>query len=383
MKKWGILSLLLIFAWSFIFGQEKAKKIREDGVEVILNPLRPAQKNGQPSELVLKEALTVDLGNPDLAAAGLAEPALMDVDSAGNIYVTTQRSNINFIFKLDQYGKYVTSFGRKGQGPGELQFPTWAAFSPKEELFVVDLTRRRLLIFNKAGILITEKAIEFSTPLIFPLSGEKFLAAFYEYDPEAEYSQNVLFICNNKLEKIKELDRTKSLNMAKAKQVDGVGSRSIFAVTPQYIYRGNTERGYDIWIYDHEGRLIKKIRKEHSPVKVDESFKENTTKRFERAPEILKKLYFAKTFPPFQFGFADERGFLFVMTYEKGKRLGEYVYDVFDPEGIFIAKTSFPNYGRYGISQTPLFAMARKGHVYCFREQESGFKEILVYKMPW
>jgi len=31
----------------------------------------------------------------------------------------------------------------------------------------------------------------------------------------------------------------------------------------------------------------------------------------------------------------------------------------------------------------PLFSMARKGRLYCFREKESRFKEIAVYRMEW
>jgi hypothetical protein len=126
---------------------------------------------------------------------------------------------------------------------------------------------------------------------------------------------------------------------------------------------------------------LKKIRKDYKRVEVDEGFKDRVRERFSRAPEILQKLYFSKTFPPFQSGFADENGYLFVMTYEKGRDEAEFIYDVFDPDGVFVARTALPNYGRYGVAETALFAMARRGRVYCFREKESGFKEIVVYKL--
>jgi hypothetical protein len=118
-------------------------------------------------------------------------------------------------------------------------------------------------------------------------------------------------------------------------------------------------------------------------VKVDEESKVKVRERFSRAPEILSKLYFSKTFPPFQFGFADETGYLFVMTYKKGNDAGEFIYDVFNPDGVFVARTALPNYGRYGVKEAALFAMAKKGRIYCFREKESGFKEIVVYKLNW
>jgi hypothetical protein len=130
-------SAIFLILTAAVWPQEP-KKTREDGVEVILNPLEPAQLAGKASAIFLKEELRIDLGNTDLVVAGLAEPVAMDVDSEGNIYVSTQHSNTHFIFKLDKMGKLLTSFGRKGQGPGELQSPTLPRFSPKEELFVVD-----------------------------------------------------------------------------------------------------------------------------------------------------------------------------------------------------------------------------------------------------
>jgi len=381
MKKQAIVLSAVILILTNTLWPQKPRRITEAGVEVIMNPLEPAKPDGQPSALFLKEEVIVDMGRADLVEAGLAEPAAMDVDSDGSIYLITQRSSTNFIFKLDKTGNLVASFGRKGQGPGELQFPTFVMFSPKEELFVVDQMRRKLVVFSKAGSLIRESPVEFATQIVWPLLNDRYLAALYEYDPEAEYSISRLFIFDGGWQKIAELDPIKSVNMARAKKLDGVDARSILAVTPQHIFRGNSERGYDIWVYNHEGRLIKKIKKDYKPMEVDEAFMNNVRRRYARAPEILNKLHFSKTFPPFQFGFADETGYLFVMTYEKGRNGSEFIYDIFDQDGAFVARTALSNYGRYGIVERALFAMARRGRVYCFSEKESGFKEIVVYRM--
>jgi hypothetical protein len=372
----AIILVLIVALWP-----QKPKKTTEDGVEVIWNPLEPSEAASKQSPVFLEEELRIDLGKTDLVEAGLAEPVAFDVDSEGNIYVSTQRSSTDFIFKLDKTGKFLTSFGRKGQGPGELQFPTFARFSPKEELFIVDQRRRKLVVFSKTGHLIREIPVEYSTPIIWPLSNDRYLGSHYEYDPEAEHSISRLLILDGDWRRIAELDPTKSVNMARAKKVDGVDARSILAVTPKYIFLGNSERGYEIRVYNHESLLLKKIKKAYKPVRVDEAFRDNVRKRYARAPEILQKLYFSKNFPPFQFGFADETGSLFVMTYEKGKNTGEFIYDVFNPDGVFVARTALPNYGRYGVVEAALFAMARKGRIYCFREKESGFKEIVVYKI--
>jgi len=72
-------------------------------------------------------------------------------------------------------------------------------------------------------------------------------------------------------------------------------------------------------IYDTEGKLLQKIRKEYNPVPVTQSYK----------TEYVK---------------------LFVMTYEPGNNTGEFIYDVFNEDGIFFYRTSLKilhrNYGR-------------------------------------
>jgi hypothetical protein len=59
------------------------------------------------------------------------------------------------------------------------------------------------------------------------------------------------------------------------------------------------------------------------------------------------------------------------------------MYDIFNPDGIFIGRTSLENYGQYGISESPLFATIKKDRLYFIREKETGFKELVIYKMKW
>ena len=43
--------------------------------------------------------------------------------------------------------------------------------------------------------------------------------------------------------------------------------------------------------------------------------------------------------PPFHALFADDGDRLFVMTYEEGINPGEYMYDIFDPDGVCIGRS--------------------------------------------
>jgi hypothetical protein len=75
------------------------------------------------------------------------------IDDEDNLYVAD--SGWNRIFKFDPEGKYVTSFGREGQGPGEFlgdrSHPLKISFGNDGNIYTTDSGNQRLTIFSKAG----------------------------------------------------------------------------------------------------------------------------------------------------------------------------------------------------------------------------------------
>ncbi len=65
------------------------------------------------------------------------------------------------------------------------------------------------------------------------------------------------------------------------------------------------------------------------------------------------------------------------MTYEPGKKPGEYMYDVISPEGKLVNKVSLGPY----FSAGNILAKVLGNHLYLVREKESGEKELVVYKI--
>lgn len=70
------------------------------------------------------------------------------VDSQGNLWLLDGR-NCN-IKKYDEKGRFLKSISNKGRGPGELLLPA-SIFVSKDELYVLDLMLRKLMIFHKNG----------------------------------------------------------------------------------------------------------------------------------------------------------------------------------------------------------------------------------------
>ena len=71
---------------------------------------------------------------------------------------------------------------------------------------------------------------------------------------------------------------------------------------------------------------------------------------------------------------------MFVMTFEKGDNPGEYWYDIFNSEGIFIKRKKLHIMTGGEIFA---FAMIKRNRLYCLQEREDGFRDFKVYRMIW
>jgi hypothetical protein len=102
---------------------------------------------------------------------------------------------------------------------------------------------------------------------------------------------------------------------------------------------------------------------------------------------IKEKLVFPESSPPFQHLFGDDEGRLYVMTYETGAKPGEFVFDIFTPEGVFFARTSCAAHLWADLyapgSPTDSWVTVKNGRLYAVREKAGGYKELVVYRMTW
>lgn len=84
-----------------------------------------------------------DFGAPQCAA----------VDKDGNLYVTDTLNNRVEVFDAD--GKYVSQFGKAGDGPGYFSRPKGIAVDGDGHVWVADAMQDRLQVFNREGQLLT------------------------------------------------------------------------------------------------------------------------------------------------------------------------------------------------------------------------------------
>ena len=310
------------------------------------------------------------------------------MDAEGNIYILRPPTSPgDLVFKFSVDGNLLTSFAPMGQGPYEAEYPNGILTVGKDRIWILEQPKRRYLVFDLDGKGIAQKELDRNYGDLALLKNGKFLVSrIYQEDMEAKYFPIIISLYDADFQKIRELDRfEKYWNRFIAPTLQEkivCGTELIFLGKPQdeRIYIGNSERGYEILVFDLDGRLFRKIRKDYFPVPVSQDYKDQYLENFNFMPEYAVKIYFPHHWHPFHSFFLDDEGRLYVMTYEPGINPGEYMFDIFNEDGVFIARMSLRVH-HWGWGH--LNARARGNKLYVVQEKESGYKRLVVFRMKW
>jgi hypothetical protein len=369
------------------------ERITEKGVEVFINGHEPYIGEGEPKIIRSKEDLIIDLEESDIAALGLTDVWGFDVDSRGNIYIFKPPSSQgDLVFKFDKNAHFVSSFAPRGQGPGEIQMPSFQKLNVHDELPITDSGINTIKVFQTDGTIgytiNLGVNIGFLGNMVCPLeNGNYLIRRSLRGELEARH-YFVLSLFDPEFNEIKELDRFEVIQPIRADKVRLPMHVSVWCVSKNFIFVGNEERSYEIWVYDFEGNLVKKIRKKYHPTQVSNEFKQYVHGQIKNTPPSFKnKIYFPEYFPPFQCVFSDDRDYLYVMTNANGEQSKEYRIDIFNPDGILIGKISLDIFlsDPFFTPGAPLdsWVTAKKDRLYTLRMKDSGYKELVAYNILW
>ncbi len=140
----GVFCIVYLFAAIDVYSQ-KIESI--DGVRVVHNEKGGKwEKNPEVSIKLIRTIGDVDTEDENLA---FDSPSDIAMDSSGNIYILD--SGNQRIQKFSPEGKYLATFGRKGQGPGEFTSPSSLDIDSKGYLYVLDSNQRKLQILTPEG----------------------------------------------------------------------------------------------------------------------------------------------------------------------------------------------------------------------------------------
>lgn len=379
MKKLVYLFLILFIFISCGPKQDKVERIIEDGVEVVVNHLEPYQIKGEPSQLQLERLVSIDTEDEGIYEIGLVDMETFDVDVDGNIYIICWESDENYIFKFDDKGNFIKSFAHHGQGPGEIRWGGTVQAWNSNTIMAKDPSLTKFLLYTTDGEFLREVHLKERFSLSQTLQNGSFLIKWQDQLFKEKIMIDHIGICNASYEKIAELETFTWPDPQFVSKYEVGKGGMIAGVSKDFIYIGHPDRDYEIWAYSLDGNLMRKIRKEYKSVEISEEYKDSFYSRFPEGSPLREKYVFRKYWGPFRYFITDDRGRLFVMTHEKGENYREFIYDVFTAEGAFLARTSLNNMG----PQRPLRARIKGNHLYSMQEKESGYIELVVYKMKW
>ena len=375
--------------------QPQIDRVYEEGVEIVLNHTQPYRVKGAPVSLSLEQELAIDTERSDLAEKGVVDIWGFEVTSLGDIYIfQSPMRDGKFISKFDASGRFLRSFAPKGQGPGEIQMPIFHRITADEDLSLIDMMTKKLLVFDGDGAIlrVTEVPLDIKgSSLLLQLASGNNLYRKIEWEPgkESPGLAMIYSLTDRELRDIKELDRVVFPQPFSVSRIRLPYPLTCWTVTRDRIYMGNPDKGYEIRAYDLNGNLVRKIRKEYLAVPFPESKKQGILKALDspQLSPLKSKLDFPKSSPPFQHLFCDDEGRLYLMTYEAGEKPGEYVFDIFTPDGVFFARASFEAFLSADLfapgSPTDSWIISKKGRLYAIHEKPNGYKELVVYKMMW
>jgi hypothetical protein len=345
--------------------QWKGTVVKEGDVTVVKNPKEPIYTT---PVLELKEDLS--LGGPDAQGeAAFGSTRSVVVDDAGTVYVLDQQASDIKVF--DASGRPVRTIGRRGQGPGELEFPmTLSLIRPKGEL-AVQLQSRGLVIFKTDGTFLRQQSLKglISGRGRVDSRGQVYVLEIALDETGTRYVTKKLAPDASLLAIISETPAPAGKGAPRTLRPFLPVNYFLIDRADRFVY-GFPET-YEIQFFGPtEAKAFRRILREHDPVPVTAEEKAGMEKQV--PPGMKVEIEFPKDHPAYTRFFLSDLGHLLVQTYEKAGG-GKLIHDIFDAEGRFI--------GRIPLKPSGLEIL--KGKYYALEEDEDGYQYVKRYAVTW
>ncbi|MCX6560731.1 MAG: 6-bladed beta-propeller [Candidatus Aminicenantes bacterium] len=313
-----------------------------DGVVVVKNGKRPVPPAGAAVKPTLVPLWAI--GGGDEPGRDFSSIEGIAVRGDGSFFVLDAKECS--IKAFDAKAKFLRSFGKKGQGPGEFNGPISLTITPANELMVEDSANRRLSYFSLDGKPLRQQSTAQGTGM--GLAG-------LMMDPQGRIAARSLSFEGGKIGfeiKVYDKDLKPGKTLAKVElaslgnlKMDPLTQMPAMNLAPDA--RGNvyvgSAKGYLIRAFDFDGRLRRTIEREYVPIRVKKEDQAEILKMLGKMPatggfNLKDMIVIPEVFPAYATFIAHPDGRLLVRTSrEMGKKEKEKAYDVFDPDGRYVS----------------------------------------------
>jgi len=335
----AVLILALIAIVTAMATAQKADIKTENGVRVVRNPRTPvAGPGGAPTAVSIAEDLVIgnDTSRENYWFGFLNSLA---VDDAGRIYTLDPKDIRVRVFGPD--GSLIRAFGRQGQGPGEFSGPGGILVAPDGTIVVTDVLNGRISYFTPEGVHLKDTLYGTYRIADLAIDGRSNLIATHVQTPSGG-QQTWEF---SKFDRdLKPLLTIHSISIPfKLRVVNLMPDRLFCAVAGEDRLAWMVSNDYAVEVVDASGKTVMKVVKDHDPQKFTAKDREKIIKsRFPATVPPQLELVFPDFFPAVSGFMTDDKGRIYVRTYETDDR-GGVAMDVFDPAGFYIARFFVPD----------------------------------------
>jgi len=313
-------------------------------------------------------------------------PVYTAVDMFGSMYVVDQLDARVQVF--DEHGEFIRTLGKKGQGPGEFNYPLAVAVAG-DYIVVNDPTSFRLSVWKSDGDHLRDRIMGIDRMIDRPMFGTEDGAFIAHYsrratDPSSPSLHVVARFSIDGAETLTlgELKEPSKLTIhtgpvsywLTSNDMAGVPGYAATSTGLTYLTTGDE---YQVLALDTQGQARWALRVAWERAPVTEEDKEN---RIRKLPKVPPQIDTSRTEWPETFGAIsrlslDGHGRLFVFPQISSvPRPGEYVpVDVYSPEGEHLFS---------GLMESFEWTAASGGFVYGIREnRDSGDQSVIRYRL--
>lgn len=307
----------------------QAQTAMESGITVVKNPGRPLYPKAKMSLIQEHSWSAREEGGQALSTIDS-----FAVGGDGAVFLCDEQTAV--ITSYSATGVRLGSFRTDAEEAGGLEHPRIVGLTDSGELAVESGGHRTLAFYTRDGGLL--RSVSLAAFNIFRLGVDprgRILMHYYRYR-----SPNVIYHLRLFDAGLKEL-----WSYGQYWEPQSIGA-DFYVYLPILWWtidaRGGVVYGhpqrYELKAFDENGSPVRVIRREGKPLAVSEAEKEAYRREYAKAPYV--RLHFPEAHSAYQKFTVDEKGWMYVMTWERANKGAGYWYDVYDDKGLYTARVA-------------------------------------------
>ena len=301
-------------------------------------------------------------------------------------YIYVLDSKMAKVKVYDLKGKFIRGIGRKGEGPGEFIIPVNFCLSDNRDIYIYDLQRRRMSVFNSEGRYKRDFIVEKPLPGKFYVDEKNYIYTTFEESASEKFlNREINFAKINEKGEVKKIFyKIFRITLIPFKKEGMKGNLYYEHPYMTYLYFTRTPKDnialmnsmkYEILLFSKKGDILSRILKEEKSIKATKKEKEIalSEERTGIPKELQKFATFSKTRPFCSNLLSDEKGRIYVERFKPVTEKGtSFIYEIFNREGKYL----------YRLSLDFKMDFIRNGDIYSvLTSEETGEVKIIRYKI--